>query len=169
MLVSTIARLVSMVKGWSLWSKAGLYNREAGLYNREASLYNREAGLYNREASLYYREASLYYQEAGLYYREAGLYYREAGLYYPEAGLRVGWDGTFVTPRHHIRHLEKPIVQSNLEVVNNAFLISGIRLFDTWNPTTLFHTYNMNFRATNYKDDYEVYNLTPDSSQYLNI
>jgi hypothetical protein len=75
----------------------------------------------------------------------------------------------FVTPRHHIRHLEKPIVQSNLEVVNNAFLISGIRLFDTWNPTTLFHTYNMNFRATNYKDDYEVYNLTPDSSQYLNI
>ena len=133
-----------------------------------------------------------------------------------------------VSPRRRIHHLEKPIVQSNLEVVNNAIHVSGVRLFDTWNPSTLFHTYNMNLRsvnnkeyqeyrftplaldlkhalsfqtltifdirlynqlddqnvqylyprrkeyhmrihATNYKDDYEVYNLTPDFSQYLNI
>lgn len=135
----------------------------------------------------------------------------------------------FVTPRRHIHHLEKPIVKSSLEVVNHAILISGIRLFDTWNPATLSHTYNMNIRsvndkkayheyrliphiltlqhalsfqtltifdirlynqlddqdvqylyprrkeyhmrinATNYKDDYEVYELTPDFSQYIDI
>lgn len=67
----------------------------------------------------------------------------------------------FVTPRHNIHNLEKPNVQSHLEIVNNNILISNVRLFDTWAPKSLLHTYNMDIRLVNDNNAYQQYRFTP--------
>jgi hypothetical protein len=67
----------------------------------------------------------------------------------------------FTTPRRNIHHLEKPVVQSKLKVVKNKILVSDIRLFDTWAPKELFHTYNMNFQLVNDKAAYQEYRFAP--------
>jgi hypothetical protein len=57
--------------------------------------------------------------------------------------------------------LEKPVVKAISEVENATVKISGIRMFDTWDPQTLFHTYNMNFRIINGRDEYQEYRFVP--------
>lgn len=67
----------------------------------------------------------------------------------------------FTTPRRNIHHLEKPIIQSNLKVVKKKIIVSGVRLFDTWAPKELFHTYNMKFQLVNDKAAYQEYRFAP--------
>ena len=67
----------------------------------------------------------------------------------------------FTTPRRNIHHLEKPIIQSKLKVVKKKIIVSDVRLFDTWAPKELFHTYNMKFQLVNDKAAYQEYRFAP--------
>lgn len=57
--------------------------------------------------------------------------------------------------------LEKPVVQATTTVENKDVHVTDIRLFDTWNPKTLFHTYQMDFRILNDRDTYQEYRFVP--------